>query len=47
MLSYVSTLIALLGIYPFDTVRRRLMMTSGQNYKYGSTGSFIKDIFKK
>lgn len=37
-LSYVSTVAALIGIYPFDTVRRRMMMTSGQNYKYGSYG---------
>jgi len=33
-LSYLSTVIALFTIYPFDTIRRRMMMTSGQNYKY-------------
>ena len=42
LVSYFSTLTALLGIYPFDTIRRRLMMTSGQKYKYGSYGKFIK-----
>lgn len=40
--SYLSTVAALIGIYPFDTIRRRMMMTSGQNYKYGSYGEFIK-----
>ncbi len=41
-ISYLSTVAALIGIYPFDTVRRRMMMTSGQNYKYGSYGQLIK-----
>ena len=45
MISYVSTVAALTGIYPFDTVRRRLMMTSGQNYKYGSYKQFLKEIY--
>jgi solute carrier family 25 (adenine nucleotide translocator) protein 4/5/6/31 len=45
LVSYVSTVIALFGIYPFDTIRRRLMMTSGQNYKYGSSMKFIKLIY--
>lgn len=36
---------ALIGIYPFDTVRRRMMMTSGANYKYGSYKEFIKEIY--
>ncbi len=42
-ISYFSTVAALVGIYPFDTVRRRLMMTSGQNYKYGSYKQFMVD----
>lgn len=46
-ISYYSTVAALLGIYPFDTIRRRLMMTSGQNYKYGSYRSFISHVIKK
>ncbi len=41
-ISYVSTVAALIGIYPFDTVRRRLMMSSGQSYKYGSYRHFIR-----
>jgi solute carrier family 25 (adenine nucleotide translocator) protein 4/5/6/31 len=41
-LSYFSTIIALFGIYPFDTIKRRLMMTSGQKYKYGPYSRFIK-----
>jgi solute carrier family 25 (adenine nucleotide translocator) protein 4/5/6/31 len=46
LISYISTVAALTGIYPFDTIRRRLMMSSGQNYKYGSYKSFIKQIYK-
>jgi len=34
LLSYFCTVTALATIYPFDTIRRRMMMTSGQNYKY-------------
>ena len=45
MISYLSTVAALFGIYPFDTVRRRLMMTSGQQYKYGSYKKFIKQFY--
>jgi len=43
--SYVATVAALMGIYPFDTIRRRLMMTSGQSYKYGSYSQFIKHVY--
>lgn len=41
----MATVAALIGIYPFDTIRRRMMMTSGQNYKYGSYGEFIRGIY--
>jgi solute carrier family 25 (adenine nucleotide translocator) protein 4/5/6/31 len=46
-ISYFSTVAALIGIYPFDTIRRRLMMTSGQNYKYGSYRQFIRYVYQE
>lgn len=46
VISYLSTVGALIGIYPFDTIRRRIMMTSGQQYKYGPYSKFIKCIYK-
>ncbi len=33
--SYVGSLTAIYLVYPFDTIRKRMMMTSGQAYKYG------------
>lgn len=32
--SYFSSLIAIYSVYPFDTVRKRMVMTSGECYKY-------------
>jgi len=45
-ISYLSTVGALFGIYPFDTIRRRLMMIYGQKYKYGPYDKFIKEIYR-
>lgn len=33
--SYIGSMIAIYSVYPFDTIRKRMMMTSGANYKYG------------
>lgn len=33
--SYIGSLIAIYIVYPFDTIRKRMMMTSGESYKYG------------
>lgn len=32
--SYIGSLIAIYSVYPFDTIRKRMMMTSGESYKY-------------
>jgi len=43
MLGYVVTISAGLVSYPIDTIRRRMMMTSGQAVKYkGSMDCFIQ-----
>lgn len=33
--SYFGSMIAIYSVYPFDTIRKRMMMTSGADYKYG------------
>jgi solute carrier family 25 (adenine nucleotide translocator) protein 4/5/6/31 len=32
--SYLGAIIAIFSVYPFDTIRKRMIMTSGCNYKY-------------
>jgi solute carrier family 25 (adenine nucleotide translocator) protein 4/5/6/31 len=32
--SYVGSVVAIYSVYPFDTIRKRMIMTSGKNYKY-------------
>ena len=46
-LGYAATLIAIVLTYPSDTIRRRLMMTSCQNYKYDGFIDCSKKVFKK
>ncbi len=45
-LGYLSTTAAGLAAYPFDTVRRRMMMTSGEATKYKSTMDAFAQIIK-
>ncbi len=47
-LGYAVTVIAGLVSYPFDTIRRRLMMTSGQNNAFtNSSWKFFTKIMKE
>lgn len=47
LLGYTATFIAIVLTYPSDTIRRRLMMTSCQNYKYDGFFDCCKKVFKK
>ncbi|XP_074284881.1 ADP,ATP carrier protein-like [Silene latifolia] len=47
VLGWGVTVGASMSSYPFDTVRRRMMMTSGEAVKYKSTFDAFKQIVKK
>ena len=47
LLGYVATFMAILMVYPTDTIRRRIMMTSGQNYKYRGFFDCSIKVYKK
>lgn len=47
ILGWGVTTVASFASYPIDTVRRRMMMTSGQAVKYKSSIHAFSDIFKK
>jgi solute carrier family 25 (adenine nucleotide translocator) protein 4/5/6/31 len=32
--SYMGSIVAIYAVYPFDTIRKRMMMTSGETFKY-------------
>jgi len=45
-LGYTITVLAGLASYPIDTIRRRMMMTSGEAVKYDGSLHCAKEIFK-
>lgn len=45
LLGWMVTTVAGMAAYPLDTVRRRMMMTSGQNIKYKSSLDAGRQIF--
>jgi len=47
MLGWVVTITAGLASYPIDTIRRRMMMTSGEAVKYSSSMQAGREIIKK
>ncbi|KAJ7541365.1 hypothetical protein O6H91_10G056500 [Diphasiastrum complanatum] len=47
MLGWVTTIVAGLASYPIDTVRRRMMMTSGEPIKYKSSIDCFKHIIQR
>jgi solute carrier family 25 (adenine nucleotide translocator) protein 4/5/6/31 len=47
MLGWAITIVAGLASYPLDTVRRRMMMTSGQAVKYKSSLDAFNQIVAK
>ncbi|KAG6551837.1 hypothetical protein Mapa_006655 [Marchantia paleacea] len=47
MLGWGITIGAGLASYPIDTVRRRMMMTSGEATKYSSSAAAFKEIIAK
>jgi len=47
MVSYASVFVAILLTYPSDTVRRRMMLTSCQNYKYNGFADCCRKIWEK
>lgn len=46
LLGWSVTIVAGIASYPLDTVRRRMMMTSGQAVKYDSSMHCMKEIIK-
>lgn len=46
LLGYVITVFSGLASYPIDTIRRRMMMTSGEAVKYDGSIHCAKEIFK-
>jgi solute carrier family 25 (mitochondrial adenine nucleotide translocator), member 4/5/6/31 len=46
LVGYTSAVIAITLNYPLDTVRRRLMMTSGHSFKYKGFLDCLKTIYK-
>ena len=47
LLGYTITVVAGLASYPIDTVRRRMMMTSGEAVKYNGSVDCAKQIMQK
>lgn len=47
VLGYIVTVVAELIAYPFDTVRRRMMMTSGEAVKYNGSIDCLRQIVAK
>jgi len=47
MLGWAITIVAGLASYPIDTVRRRMMMTSGQKVKYNGSMDCMSKILKE
>ena len=47
LLGWAVTIGAGLASYPIDTVRRRMMMTSGEAVKYSSSGQAFIQIVKQ
>lgn len=45
--SYLSSIIAIYVVYPFDTIRKRMMMTSGDSFKYRGFVDCARHIIKK
>jgi len=46
LLGYTVTVVAGLASYPIDTVRRRMMMTSGEEVKYNGSIHCAREIFR-
>ena len=44
---YLATLSAIYVVYPFDTLRKKIVMTTGKNYKYDSQWQLAKIIYNK
>lgn len=45
VLAYAVTMVAMQAVYPFDTMRRRMMVTSGTGYNYKSSFHCLKSIY--
>lgn len=45
--SYLGSISAMYIVYPFDTIRKRMMMTSGDSFKYGGFVSCTKHILQQ
>ena len=47
LLGWVVTIISGISAYPLDTVKRRMMMTAGQEVKYTSSMACLKEVVLK
>ena len=47
ILGWVVTIISGISAYPLDTIKRRMMMTAGQEVKYASSMACLKELLLK
>ena len=47
LLGWAVTIISGISAYPLDTVKRRMMMTAGQEVKYSSSMACLKEVVLK
>lgn len=43
----MGSIVAIYSVYPFDTIRKRMMMTSGEGYKYGGFINCALTLYKQ
>lgn len=44
---FLSSVIAIFAVYPLDTIRKRIVMTSGHCFKYGGFYDCMKQMYAK
>jgi solute carrier family 25 (adenine nucleotide translocator) protein 4/5/6/31 len=47
LLGWAVTIISGISAYPLDTIKRRMMMTAGQELKYSSSMACLKEVLLK
>ena len=47
ILGWAVTIISGISAYPLDTIKRRMMMTAGQEVKYTSSVACLKEVLLK
>ena len=44
---FAGTIFAIFSVYPFDTIRKRMVMTSGHHFKYDGFYDCLTTIYKR